>query len=116
MDEHAAEASRGLRRIDGYLYWQAETARADRAAEAFSHRLPWLTGDQREEVESLYSQEHLRITGETVGHIADRCRELRAEYEQRYHRLKLRLAALVLLGAAAAAAVLALCTDGTVGS
>ncbi|MCC9311484.1 hypothetical protein LN042_31220 [Kitasatospora sp. RB6PN24] len=110
MDEHTAEAANGLNQLEGYLLWQAEIAEAQRAAAAFTGRLPWLTTGQREEVAEAYVQAHLRLSRQAVAHIVKRIRQVRSEYEERYHRLKIRIAAVVLATLALAAAVLALLT------
>jgi hypothetical protein len=108
MDEHSAEAVRGLRRMDGYLYWQAEISRARRAACAFTGGLPWLTAGEREDVERRYIEQQLHASRETVDHLAERCRELQQTYEQRYRRLRQRLVASLAAGTAIAAALAAL--------
>jgi hypothetical protein len=77
--------------LEGYLYWQAETVRAQQDAELFADRLPWLTSGQREDVISLYRQERLASSRAFVDRIADRVRELRQEYTARYRQLKIRV-------------------------
>ncbi|MGW3042229.1 hypothetical protein ACWC9T_19850 [Kitasatospora sp. NPDC001159] len=103
MNEHACEAAEGVRRLEGYLLWQAEVVGARRAAVAFADQLPWLTTAQREAVERAYAQEQLRSSRRTISHIAQRCRTIRQEYEERYRRLRTRAIALCL-GAAVLAA------------
>ncbi|MEW1910426.1 hypothetical protein AB0442_18545 [Kitasatospora sp. NPDC085895] len=108
MDEDTADiADTGLRQLEGYLLWQAEIATAQRDAAAFTELFPWLSTGQREEVAQAYVQKRLQVSRQAVTHIAQRCRELRSEYEDRYRRLRLGLVALLpfatALGAAAAA-------------
>ncbi|MFD7408818.1 hypothetical protein ACFV7R_40650 [Streptomyces sp. NPDC059866] len=86
----------GLRRLDGYLYWQAQLAEARREATAFCDRLPWLTTDERRALEEEYARAHMDMTKAALRRIADRCIELRAEYEARYQHLRRRTVALTL--------------------
>ncbi|MEC4016333.1 hypothetical protein [Streptomyces sp. H27-D2] len=97
------EAASGIARLEGYLLCQAENRTARAEAEAFARRLPWLTGDQHEEVVRLYTEERLALARSTLQRIADRCHELHADYAARYEDLRRRLARAmlaVLLGAA----------------
>lgn len=110
MAEEACDAMGGVRRLEGYLLWQAEIAGARRAATAFADQLPWLTTAQREALERAYVQEQLHSSQRTIAHIARRCRTIRGEYEARYRRLRLRAAALCLGAIALAAAASALVT------
>ncbi|MGW0736995.1 hypothetical protein [Streptomyces sp. NPDC002851] len=107
-----AATESGMRRLDGYLYWQAELAGARREAAAFCDRLPWLTTGERRDVEDRYTQARAAIAETTTRQIAARCTELRAEYETRYRRLRTRLLAAaiasVLMSCAVAAGCLAL--------
>ena len=104
MDDHPTDVTGGLHRLEGYLLWQAEVATAQRDAAAFTDLLPWLTTGQREEVARAFAQERLRLSRLAVTHVAQRCRDLRSEYEERYRRLKKGLVVLFLgsvLGVAA---------------
>jgi hypothetical protein len=99
------DCARGLNQLEGYLYWQAQTATAGRQAQAFADRLPWLTSGQREEVVRIYTADRLELSRATLDHIAERVRELRSEYAARYHQLKIRVLGLSLLALTALAAV-----------
>ncbi|SEL19413.1 hypothetical protein [Streptacidiphilus jiangxiensis] len=94
------DAAEGLRMLEGYLYWQAETARAQRDAERFADLLPWLTSGQREDVIRLYRQERLDSSRAFVDRVAHRARQLQREYGDRYRHLKLRLVAAAFTAAA----------------
>ncbi|MFD5427963.1 hypothetical protein [Streptomyces sp. NPDC127084] len=88
----------GLRRLDGYLYWQAELAEARREAVAFCETLPWLTTAERRELEERYTRARVDMSKVVTRRVADRCVELRGEYETRYQRLRRRTFGLSLLG------------------
>ncbi|UNM16560.1 hypothetical protein J4032_16815 [Streptomyces formicae] len=89
----------GLNQLDGYLYWQAELAEARREAMAFCDKLSWLTTGERRDLEEEYARARVDMAKAATRRIADRCTELRAEYEARYQRLRQRTVA-VTLGAA----------------
>ncbi|MEU2630383.1 hypothetical protein [Kitasatospora sp. NPDC007106] len=110
MNEDTTDTIAGsLRQLEGYLLWQAEIATAQRDAAAFTELFPWLTTGQREEVEHAYTESRLQVSRQVVTHIAQRCRDLRSEYEDRYRRLRFGVVALLpfamALGAAAAVVV-----------
>jgi hypothetical protein len=86
--------------LEGYLYWQAETARAQQDAERFADRLPWLTTSQREDVIRLYRQQRLESSRAFIDRVADRARELQREYAARYQHLKIRVVAAAFTAAA----------------
>ena len=94
------ECSQGLRQLEGYLLWEAESAAARAGAEEFADRLPWLTGAQREEVVRICTADRLEVSRAVIHRIADRARELQGEYSTRYRTLKIRLLALFLTAAA----------------
>ncbi|MFJ9447606.1 hypothetical protein ACIRRH_38080 [Kitasatospora sp. NPDC101235] len=71
MDEHAVDVGDGLRRLEGYLLWQAEIATACQDATAFTDALPWLTDAQREDVAQAYTRERLRVSRQDVTRIAE---------------------------------------------
>jgi hypothetical protein len=89
----APDSAAGLRMLEGYLYWQAETARAQQDAEQFADRLPWLTTSQRDDVIRLYRQERLETSRAFLDRIAQRVRGLQSEYADRYQYLKIRVLA-----------------------
>ncbi|WP_202238285.1 hypothetical protein [Actinacidiphila reveromycinica] len=95
-----------MHRIEGYLLWSAEVARARREAGGFTEHLPWLTTAQREEVERVYVADRLRLSRETLRRIVDRAAELREEYAARYRELRRRCVAAAVVGGGAAAGAL----------
>lgn len=99
----------GMRRLDGYLYWQAELAAARREAAAFCDRLPWLTTGERRDVEERYARARAAVAEATTRQIAERCAELRAEYEDRYRRLRVRVLAAAVASVVTSCAVTAGC-------
>jgi hypothetical protein len=96
--------------VEGYLLWQARIAEAETRARAFTAPLQWLTTTQRAEIEEHYVRDCLARAKSDLQRVADRCRELRGEYEARYRQLRARCLALLIAGlaVAAAAALLAL--------
>ncbi|MCU7825957.1 hypothetical protein [Kitasatospora sp. DSM 101779] len=111
MDDDTTDTIAGsLRQLEGYLLWQAEVATAQRDATAFTEQFPWLTTGQREEIARAYAQKRLEVSRLTVTHIAQRCRDLRSEYEDRYRRLRFGLVALLPCAAALGAAAAAVAT------
>ncbi|MFB7463171.1 cytochrome C oxidase subunit I [Streptomyces sp. NPDC056224] len=100
----AASVKDGLRSLDGYLYWQNELTRAHREAVAFCDQLTWLTTNERQELERLYAGTRIETAKATTRHLAHRCTQLRAEYEDRYRTLRLRTFALALAVIATTAA------------
>ncbi|QKW03938.1 hypothetical protein [Streptomyces sp. NA02536] len=95
----------GMRRLEGYLLWQSEVARARADAEETADRLDWLTGAQREAVVACFAERQLVLSRRHLERTARRARELREEYEDRYATLKARLLAWTLAGFAATAFV-----------
>ncbi|MEY9844242.1 hypothetical protein [Streptacidiphilus sp. MAP5-3] len=89
----APDTAAGLRMLEGYLYWQAETDRAQQEAERFADLLPWLTAGQREEVVRLHRQERLDSSRAFVERMARRARQLQREYTTRYQHLRIRVVA-----------------------
>ncbi|MEZ7003036.1 hypothetical protein [Streptomyces sp. AD55] len=107
-EEGAGEpAGAGLRRLEGYLLWQAEVEQARKEAEAMADRLDWLTSAQREAVVDCFAERQMQLSRRFLERTALRAQSLRGEYEQRYALLRARLCALTLLGFTAA--VLLLC-------
>ncbi|WP_042378191.1 hypothetical protein [Streptacidiphilus melanogenes] len=98
--DRTPDSAAGLRMLEGYLYWQAETARAQQDAELFADRLPWLTSGQREDVIRLYREERLATSRAFLDRIAHRVRELQQEYTARYRQLKIRVVAASFAAAA----------------
>ena len=98
----APEVDRGIAELEGYLLARSAIDEAWARASAFAGRLPWLTGEQRRQVESLYAREHLDHTRRSLERTSRRAVELRTEYQQRYDRLRIRCTAL-FFGAVAAA-------------
>jgi hypothetical protein len=110
MDDRPLEAGALISELEGHLL--IEAARAEGRAEAvrFTRSLAWLTDTQREEVEARYQETHLALTRRSWERTAQRGRELRVEYEQRYRSLRRRLCAGVLLGTALAVMTVVLAT------
>lgn len=98
----AAETDLLIQEIEGHLLVESARAESRAAAARFGDRLDWLTRAQREEVERVYADDHLALTRATWRHTARRCRELRAEYENRYRELRRRTLAGGLLAVACA--------------
>ncbi|WP_335938882.1 hypothetical protein [Streptomyces sp. PTD5-9] len=83
------EASSGIRRLEGHLLVEAERSRALADAEAFLGGLGPLTATQHRELRRAYLEERDRLTRRTLERVIARAEELRAEYEDRYRRLRL---------------------------
>lgn len=102
-DGRPAGAADVVNQVEGYLLWQARVAEAEERARSFTEPMTWLTSAQREEIEEHYTRDCLLRARSDLERVADRCRALRGEYEERYRRLRARCMASVL----AALAVLA---------
>jgi hypothetical protein len=87
----APDPDTGLRHLEGFLVWQAETTEARSAAHRFTDRLPWLTTAQRDEVIRVYTADHLETSRTSIHHLAERSRTMRQEYTARYTTLRARL-------------------------
>ncbi|MFI2645390.1 cytochrome C oxidase subunit I [Streptomyces sp. NPDC018610] len=98
-----------VNQVEGYLLWQARVAEAQERARAFTEPLEWLTTAQREEIEEHYVRDCLNRARADLQRVADRCRALRGEYEERYRHLRARCLAFLVaaLAVVAAAALLA---------
>jgi hypothetical protein len=104
------ESDRGLAQLEGYLLWSAEVAEARRHADRFTEQLPWLTTAQREDVERVYTAERLAASRAMLVRISSRAITLRAEYSERYRRLKTRCVTVSVVCAAAASGACAALT------
>ncbi|WP_328630167.1 hypothetical protein [Streptomyces sp. NBC_00356] len=107
--EHDVNA--GFQQMEGYLLWNSKVTEAHAQAEAFTDRLEWLTGAQREEVRRVFVEERLVFHRAALGQIVARAAELRTEYEKRYERLKARCVGIcggVLVGLMGLASLVAL--------
>ncbi|MFD4760944.1 hypothetical protein ACFWOJ_19250 [Streptomyces sp. NPDC058439] len=95
------DTARGLAQLEGYLLWNAEVEEARRRAGRFTDELPWLTTAQREDVQRVYTADHVAASRAMLCRICARAAELRDEYDARYRRLRARCAAagVVLVGA-----------------
>ncbi|MFD5474718.1 cytochrome C oxidase subunit I [Streptomyces sp. NPDC127105] len=109
-DGHPGGPTGLVEQVEGYLLWQTRVAEAEQRARAFTEPMQWLTTAQREEIEEYYVSDCLLRARADLQRIAERCRALRGEYEQRYRQLRARCFAFVLMALAvlAGAAVLAL--------
>ncbi|MEV7126892.1 cytochrome C oxidase subunit I [Streptomyces sp. NPDC093260] len=98
-----------VNQVEGYLLWQTRIAEAEERARAFTEPLEWLTTAQREQIEEHYVRDCLNRAKADLQRVADRCRALRGEYEERYRQLRTRCLALLVaaLAVVAAAALLA---------
>lgn len=83
--------SAAINAIEGYLLAEREKALARAEAERFADRLPWLLTAQRHEVVHHYTLARTASSQRQLQAVAERCGELRDEYEQRYRLLRLRL-------------------------
>ncbi|GAA2295115.1 hypothetical protein OKJ48_11135 [Streptomyces kunmingensis] len=95
----------GLRQMEGYLLWTSKLDETRAQAEGFTQRLPWLTTAQREEVERVFTEERLAFHQAALVQLAERARELRGEYNERYARLKARCLGVCAGGVGAAVGV-----------
>ncbi|MFE2537146.1 hypothetical protein, partial [Streptomyces sp. NPDC059371] len=77
--------------VEGFLLLQAQYEAAQREAQRFTERMPWLTTAQQEEVIRQYVQERRHLTRLTLTAVAWRSHRLREEYEARYALLRVRL-------------------------
>ncbi|MGW1076742.1 hypothetical protein [Streptomyces sp. NPDC002537] len=107
-DRPVQSVDHGLRRLDGYLYQQAELATARQEATAFCDHPPWLTATERQELENHYTQARTKTAEATTRHIANRCTELRQQYETRYRQLRLRTVTTAIVAASGVCAMLIL--------
>ncbi|MGI5460593.1 hypothetical protein ACQEWB_46995 [Streptomyces sp. CA-249302] len=105
MDEHPVDAQAFLNDIEGHLLLASVRDESHAAARRFTTPLDWLTDGQRAEVERRFEAEYLALARVSWEHTAERGRELRAEYEAAYQRLRERTLAVCLLGLALFAAV-----------
>jgi hypothetical protein len=87
----AGDLAAGLASVEGFLLAAHERAAARAEAERFADRLPWLLSAQRDDVVHHYADFRLTSARRQCEAVAARCAELRAEYEERYARLRLRL-------------------------
>ncbi|MEV0534824.1 hypothetical protein [Kitasatospora sp. NPDC050463] len=92
-----------IARLEGYLAWEAEVAAAERDAQAFAGRFPWLSPGEREDLERAYAADRLRYAEDVVDRAVERCRQLAARYRSECRRICARWAALCLSVALAAA-------------
>ncbi|MCX5384559.1 hypothetical protein [Streptomyces sp. NBC_00083] len=87
------ELSGGLAELEGYLMVQAARHQAREEAEAFAGQLPWLTTAERDDVIRHYIPRHLAREADASRQVADRKRELDADYRRRYTHLRRRVTA-----------------------
>ncbi|WP_051732452.1 hypothetical protein [Kitasatospora phosalacinea] len=106
--EAAPDAEAGLRRLEGYLYWQTQSRLARQAAKDFTELLPWLTDGQRADVEEHFTRIHTAATRQRLEQFREERDRLRAQYHDRYLRLRNRCVLAGLLTTGAAWALLAL--------
>lgn len=90
------EAREGIAKVEGYLLWQAETARARAEAEAVADELGWLTTAQREELVRVLTGSYLDRSRAALAETAERIVQIRSEFQSRYERLRRRALASAL--------------------
>ncbi|WP_442810269.1 hypothetical protein [Streptomyces sp. W16] len=100
MDELPLDPRTFLNEIEGHLLIAAARTEGRTAAARFTARLDWLTDGQRADVERHFEAEYLALTRVSWERTAERGRQLRHEYEERYWGLRQRLLAACLLGCA----------------
>ncbi|MET7490665.1 hypothetical protein [Streptomyces sp. NPDC005538] len=100
MDEHPPDQGAFLNEIEGHLLIAAARTESRMAAVRLAARLDWLTDSQRDEVERQFEVEYLALTRLSWQRTAERGRQLRDEYEERYRRLRQRVVACCLLACA----------------
>ncbi|GAB3115486.1 hypothetical protein GCM10027160_22820 [Streptomyces calidiresistens] len=88
---HDRDVAAGINQLEGYLLVQSELRTARAEGEALADRMPWLTGERREELVRLYAEERMALTRRTLRAVTERCHELRAEYTARYRQLRRRV-------------------------
>ncbi|WP_194373255.1 hypothetical protein [Streptomyces alkaliphilus] len=88
---HDRDIAGGINQLEGYLLVQSELRTARVEGEALADRMPWLTGERREELIRLYAEERMALTRRTLRAVTERCHELRAEYTARYRQLRRRV-------------------------
>ncbi|MFK4149924.1 cytochrome C oxidase subunit I [Streptomyces sp. NPDC004065] len=105
QDGQRADPAQVINQVEGYLLWQARVAEAEQRAREFTEPLQWLTTAQREEIEAHYVRDCLTRARADLRRVADRCRALRGEYEERYRQLRARCLAFTVTTAAVLGAV-----------
>ncbi|WP_306333672.1 hypothetical protein [Streptomyces sp. KL118A] len=88
----SSEVTRGLREVEGFLYWQTEEKEARREAASFCDGLPWLDGAERLAVEQRYFSMRMDLAETTARHIAQRHMEIRADFDRAAQELRRRVA------------------------
>jgi hypothetical protein len=99
------DAAEGIAQLEGYLLRNAHITEAREQATCFADQLPWLTDFEREEIESAYLTDRLAASRATDAYIARRITEIRAEYIERYERLRARCLAWTIICIAAVSGV-----------
>ncbi|WP_427925540.1 hypothetical protein [Streptomyces sp. cg40] len=100
MDELPLDPRTFLNEIEGHLLIAAAHKEGRAAAARFADRLDRLTDGQRAQVQRHFETEYLELSRASWERTAERGRQLRDEYEERYRRLRQRLFAAWLLGCA----------------
>ncbi|WP_128381519.1 hypothetical protein [Streptomyces cavernae] len=65
------EAKRGLTEIENFLYQEAHLKSAHRRVADFTARAPWLTREQKMDIERWYLEEQTYVARMVTEHIAD---------------------------------------------
>ncbi|MFJ2061320.1 hypothetical protein ACIOMM_36215, partial [Streptomyces sp. NPDC087908] len=88
------EAEEGIARFEEYLLVQRIKEETERAASSFAGQLSWLGPAERAEVARRYASSHFSQQQQMLCENFARIRQIRAEFSQRYHTLRQRLAVL----------------------
>ncbi|MEV0227288.1 hypothetical protein [Streptomyces sp. NPDC050704] len=98
MDNRPIDAGALINALEGHLLIEATRSEGRVEADRFTGQFRWLTDTQRAEVEERYAEEYLALSRLSWQRTARRGRELRAEYEEAYRKLRRRVYAVCLLG------------------
>ncbi|TLS40693.1 hypothetical protein FE633_40005 [Streptomyces montanus] len=100
MDERPLDANALINEIEGHLLVEATRGEGRAQAGRFARQFEWLSESQREEIEERYAKEYFALTRLSWRRTARRGEELRAEYQERYRKLRRRLVGRFLFGVA----------------
>ncbi|MEU5599974.1 hypothetical protein [Streptomyces sp. NPDC020298] len=95
------EAERGLTDIETYLYREAHLHAARQRVAAFTARAPWLTLEQKTDIERWYLDEQKYVARMVTEHISDRIGLAQEQHQVRFrHWLRGTAIAMALITAA----------------
>ncbi|MFE9644422.1 hypothetical protein ACFYO0_09900 [Streptomyces sp. NPDC006365] len=105
-----------INEVEGHLLIEAAREEGRAAVAQCTAHLDWLTNDQREEIEREFVDMYLGLCRLSWQRTASRAREVRAEYETVYRRLRRRLVtgclSVALVAATALPILAAVWSDG----